>query len=171
MVLIFFYIGITTNRLISKFPCFVLLVLSWSTNENPITDNLSRAINYILLGVPNSISCQKCSFLGYSDIFITIQTSILILADQGALPQTCSPPTGVYRSGKLRSTSGDEKKIGRSFISQVPDTQREYIHLWIFGSQEPDTQKVVHFCIFGFSSARHSESSTFWDVWFLKCRN
>ena len=38
-------------------------------------------------------------------------------------------------------------------------------------SQEPDTQKVVHFCIFGFSSARHSESSTFLDIWFLKCRN
>ena len=35
----------------------------------------------------------------------------------------------------------------------------------------PDILKVVHFCIFGFSSARHSESSTFLDIRFLKCRN
>ena len=31
----------------SRFPCCVLLVLSWDTNENPSTDKLSRAINYI----------------------------------------------------------------------------------------------------------------------------
>ena len=30
----------------SRFPCCVLLVLSWATNENPSTDKLSRAINY-----------------------------------------------------------------------------------------------------------------------------
>ena len=29
----------------SRFPCRVLLVLSWNTNENPSTDKLSRAIN------------------------------------------------------------------------------------------------------------------------------
>ena len=32
----------------SRFPCCVLLALSWNTtNENPSTDKLSRAINYI----------------------------------------------------------------------------------------------------------------------------
>ena len=40
----------------SKFPCCVLLALSWNTtNENPSTDKLSRAINYwgpFLLYVP-----------------------------------------------------------------------------------------------------------------------
>ena len=127
MVLIFFYIGITINCLISKFPCFVLLALSWNTMENPSTDDLSRAINYILLGVPNSISCQKCSFLGYSDILITIQTSILILSHQEELPQTCSPPTGVYRSGKLRSTSGDEKNI-RNIVHLSSARHPERIH-------------------------------------------
>ena len=30
----------------SRFPCCVLLALSWNTNENPSTDKLSRAINY-----------------------------------------------------------------------------------------------------------------------------
>ena len=31
----------------SRFPCCVLLILSWNTtNENPSTDKLSRAINY-----------------------------------------------------------------------------------------------------------------------------
>ena len=28
-----------------RFPCYVLLAVSWSTNENPSTDKLSRAIN------------------------------------------------------------------------------------------------------------------------------
>ena len=30
----------------SRFPCCVLLALSWNTNENPSTDKLSRAIKY-----------------------------------------------------------------------------------------------------------------------------
>ena len=30
---------------VSRFPCCVLLGLSWNTNENPSTDKLSRAIN------------------------------------------------------------------------------------------------------------------------------
>ena len=30
---------------LSRFPCCVLLALSWNTNENPSTDKLSRAIN------------------------------------------------------------------------------------------------------------------------------
>ena len=30
----------------SRFPCCVLLALSWNTNENPITDKLRRAIDY-----------------------------------------------------------------------------------------------------------------------------
>ena len=35
---------------ISRFPCCVLLALSWNTtNENPSTDKLSRAINYIAM--------------------------------------------------------------------------------------------------------------------------
>ena len=29
----------------SRFPCCVLLALSWNTNENPSTDKLSRAVN------------------------------------------------------------------------------------------------------------------------------
>ena len=32
----------------SRFPCCVLLVLSWNTNENPSTDKLSRAINQLV---------------------------------------------------------------------------------------------------------------------------
>ena len=32
----------------SRFPCCVLLALSWNTNENPSTDKLSRAINYFI---------------------------------------------------------------------------------------------------------------------------
>ena len=34
----------------SRFPCCVLLVLSWNTNENPSTDKLSRAINKVITG-------------------------------------------------------------------------------------------------------------------------
>ena len=37
--------GITIGA--SRLPCCVLLALSWNTNENPSTDKLSRAINYI----------------------------------------------------------------------------------------------------------------------------
>ena len=33
----------------SRFPICVLLALSWNTNENPSTDKLSRAINYLFI--------------------------------------------------------------------------------------------------------------------------
>ena len=39
--------GGTRNR----YPCCVLLALSWNTNENSSTDKLSRAINYIFLWI------------------------------------------------------------------------------------------------------------------------
>ena len=42
----------------SRFPCGVLLVLSWNTtNENPITDKLSWAINYIEANSCRHVNC------------------------------------------------------------------------------------------------------------------
>ena len=37
----------------SRFPCCVLLALSWNTSKNPSTDKLSRAINK---GIPHFIA-------------------------------------------------------------------------------------------------------------------
>ena len=39
------YFLINLWYLLSRFPCCVLLALSWNKNENPSTDKLSRAIN------------------------------------------------------------------------------------------------------------------------------
>ena len=76
-------------------------------------------------------------FLGYSDIFITIQTSIF----------TC-PSRGIATN--LFTTHWS-----------IPEWQAEINVRW----------RKEHSKIIGFSGARHSESSTFVDIWFLKCRN
>ena len=43
----------------SRFPCCVLLALSWNTNVNPSTDELSRAINYLFTGLNSAVVPQK----------------------------------------------------------------------------------------------------------------
>ena len=57
---------------ISRFPCCVLLALSWHTNENPSTGKLSRAINQIWIGMEIQIiitnsykSIQSCTLCTY----------------------------------------------------------------------------------------------------------
>ena len=49
----------------SRFPCCVLLALSWNTtNENPSTDKLSRTINYIDLDNDDRESLRRVTVCG-----------------------------------------------------------------------------------------------------------
>ena len=71
-----------------KFPCCVLLALSWNTNENPSTDNLSRAT----LGGQNTFRFPPVpSVLSLLLFFLTQKYSSFLVAVANALIKNSLP--------------------------------------------------------------------------------